>query len=316
MAMLLASTFPEPRLPHQDAVSPRDSFLPPKMPSVTYMNDPEDVHRHATEEEFELYDLWLPDRCDRVLSETIAMSHDELLALTLEEMFPEKGSDANPIDLTENVAKADGLDNLSCVTLDRGSSCHCLNLPTTARNQQARPNRPSSVLPSPNLRGKKRKAFPKDSSKPSKRAKAKQSAMRQRAAALRPSARYLHEEEVFLRLEKIFVTFGRQKDSCQWNKRLGSWSSGTDKCADIRWMFKEHSDAVSVQVRPDGVGYPVELAWDGEDQCFIGTTVDEKWIEVSSETMLAMHDNPLHGPFVGSRFDWRWPGKRARNGDS
>lgn len=80
-------------------------------------------------------------------------------------------------------------------------------------------------------------------------------------------------------------------------------------------MFEEHSDAVSVQVRPDGVGHLVEMAWEGEGQCFIGKTLDEKWIEVSSEVMLAMHDNPLDGQFVGSRWNRRRSGKCARNGD-
>jgi hypothetical protein len=291
------------------------------------MNNAEVNHRHAAEEEIELKfaedGLWLPDRCDCLLSETIAMSHDELLALALAEMFSEKGSGANPTDLTEDIVKEGGLDNLSSVTLDKGNSCHWSNLPTTAGKQQARQNRPSStdsLLPSPNLRGlpqppiqrgKKRKDGSEDSLKAGKRRQGK--TVRHDAAALRSSTRCLHEEKVFLRLEKIFVAFGRQKDVCHWNKRLASWSSSTDKFADIRWMFEELSDAVSVQVRPDGVGYPVDLTWDAEEQCFTGRTVDERWIEVPSEVMLAMHDNPLRGQFVGSRWDWRRPGKRSRN---
>ncbi|KAI7783495.1 hypothetical protein LA080_011843 [Diaporthe eres] len=337
MNILYASNFTEAPLYDADAVSIMDSSQPATTPSIIHVDNVDgDDHPpcRSSDAEFDLasaeYGLWLPDRHDRFLSEVIAMSHDELLALALAEMAPEKGTDANPIDLTKDIARLipDDLESLSCATLDSGNSCHRSNLPTTAGKQQAQLYRPpstNSLFSPPSLRaspdspipqGEKRKACSVKFSGTSKRAKAKQSsAMRPHAASSRPSARYLHEEKVFLRLEKIFVTFGRQRDECHWKKRLASWSSGTHNFADIRWMFEEHSDAVSVQVRPDGVGHLVEMAWEGEGQCFIGKTLDEKWIEVSSEVMLAMHDNPLDGQFVGSRWDWRRSGKCARNGD-
>ncbi|KAH8745005.1 hypothetical protein F5883DRAFT_654805 [Diaporthe sp. PMI_573] len=326
MNMLIPSSFPETLLHYPDSISLKDSLQSPWMTPATDIDDVDGDHppQHASDADFELavaeYGLWLPDQHDLYLSEVLAMGHDELLASAFAEMVPKKGTVPNPVDLTdENPPKStsNGLGKLLCATGNSESCHHHLSAPATGR-RQARPDRGSSsdsALSSSNPRfcphspdqpGRKRKASSQGSSRSSKRTKARQSsAMQHETPAAGQTALYLDEEQVFLRLEKAFMTFGRETYEYHWVKRIKSWFSDTDKVVDIGWMFEEPSDAVSVQVRPDGVGHPVVLVWDGEDQVFTGKALDEKWITVSSEVMKAMHDNPLRGQFEGSRWHSR-----------
>lgn len=109
-----------------------------------------------------------------------------------------------------------------------------------------------------------------------------------------------HDRAVFIRLDRVYLVIDDVAECFRWNRRSKSWYNDRNgRFTELSWLFEFPGPLLEVSVRPSGIGFPVQLAWDEERKWFGGLTVSGVGLAVLWGELKAMAADPWARQFQG-----------------